>query len=101
MPIYEYRCQSCNGKSSVLWRNFSAPDSVECRSCGSPDTKRVISQVAFHKSITTRLADLDPRYDKMLDASAANNPVADPYRYLNNMPSIADGDGTGDKSSDL
>lgn len=92
MPIYEYRCQSCSLKFEKLWRTFTTPDSVECVHCGSEETGRVISRVAFHKSISTQLADLDPRYDKMLDAAAANTTNADPYRYINNMPSIADGE---------
>ena len=90
MPIYEYRCQSCQRKSDVLWRNYSPPESVACKTCGSEDTHRVISRVAFHKSLSTQLADLDPRYDKMMDAAAANTPEADPYQYLDNMPSFDD-----------
>ena len=92
MPIYEYRCQSCNLKFEKLWRTFTTPDSVECNHCGSDDTDRVISRVAFHKSISTRLADLDPRYDKMLDTAGANTKDADPFNYINSMPSIADGE---------
>ncbi len=82
MPIYEYRCQSCRGKSSKLWRNFSPPESIDCEHCGDGDTTRVISSVAFHKSLSTRLSELDPRYDKMVDAAAASTAEADPNRYL-------------------
>ncbi len=88
MPIYEYRCQGCNHKSSVLWRNFSPPESVECEGCGSEDTTRVISRVALHKSLGSKLSELDPKYDKMIDSAAARNPAADPYHYLDNMPSL-------------
>ena len=90
MPIYEYRCQSCKQKSDMLWRNFSPPESVACKACGSEDTFKVISRVAFHKSLGTKLADLDPRYDKMMDAAAANTADADPYQYLDNLPSFDD-----------
>ena len=82
MPIYEYRCQTCLHKTGKLWRNFSPPDTIDCERCGSDDTTRVISSVAFHKSLSTRLADLDPRYDKMVDAAAASTSEADPYRYM-------------------
>ena len=91
MPVYEYRCQSCDTKFEKLWRTFTIPEMVECKGCGSEDTERVISRVAFHKSLATQLSDLDPRYDKMVDAAAANTQTADPYRFLDNMPSIADG----------
>ena len=82
MPIYEYRCRSCRHKSSVLWRNFSPPESIDCEQCGNGDTTRVISSVAFHKSLSTRLSELDPRYDKMVDAAAASTSEADPNRFL-------------------
>ena len=82
MPIYEYRCGSCHHKSSKLWRNFSPPESIECERCGGGDTTRVISSVAFHKSLSTRLGELDPRYDKMVDAAAASTAEADPYRFM-------------------
>ena len=88
MPIYEYRCQSCSRKSSVLCRNFSPPESVECRGCGSEDTTRVISRVALHKSLASKLSELDPKYDKMIDSAAARNPAADPQHYLDNMTSL-------------
>ena len=56
MPIYEYR----RGKN----------------------THRIISSVAFHKSLNSRLQDLDPRYDRMADAAAASTAEADPNRFL-------------------
>ncbi len=92
MPVYEYRCDDCQSKSDVLWRNFSPPDATTCKSCGGENTHRVISRVAFHKSLGSKIGDLDPRYDKMIDAAAAGTPEGDPYRYLDNMPSIADGE---------
>ena len=82
MPIYEYRCRSCSHKSSKLWRNFSPPESIACEQCGGGDTTRVISSVAFHKSLSTRLGELDPRYDRMVDAAAASTAEADPYRFM-------------------
>jgi len=82
MPVYEYRCRNCDRKTSKLWRNYSPPDAIECTACGSTETNRVISSVAFHKSISTQLADLDPKYDKMVDAAAASTADNDPNRFL-------------------
>lgn len=91
MPIYEYRCRGCNRKSDVLWRNFSPPDAVECAGCGGNDTTRVISTVALHKSLASKLGDLDPKYDRMLDAADSGNPRADPNYYLSKATPLSEG----------
>ncbi len=82
MPIYEYRCQDCRHKTDKLVRGFDAPESVECRACGGENTHRVISRVAFHKSLGSQLQDLDSRYDRMVDSAAASTSDADPNRFL-------------------
>ena len=82
MPIYEYRCDDCDRKTDKLVRGFNAPDSVECKACGGENTHRVISRVAFHKSLSTQLQELDGRYDRMVDAASANTADADPNRFL-------------------
>ena len=92
MPIYEYQCQSCRRKTSLLWRNFSPPDSTTCRSCGSEETARVVSTFSFHRSLDSKLSDLDPRYDGMVDAAAESTSEADPYSYLDRMESLSEAD---------
>ena len=82
MPIYEYRCDDCQVKTSKLVRGFDAPESIACRECGRENTHRIISSVAFHKSLNSRLQDLDPRYDRMADAAAASTAESDPNRFL-------------------
>ena len=84
MPIYEYRCEDCGDKTAKLVRGFDAPESVTCRECRGDDTHRIISSVAFHKSLSTQLNELDPRYDRMADAAAANTADSDPGRFLKN-----------------
>ena len=92
MPIYEYRCQKFKGLTDVLWRGFTPPESVGCRNCESEKTFRIISRVAFHKSFTTRLSELDSKYDKMVDdATARSGPMADPNHIMRNMPKIESG----------
>ncbi len=84
MPIYEYRCEDCQEKTDKLVRGFDAPDSIPCRACQGDNTHRIISSVAFHKSLSTRLNELDPRYDRMADAAAASTADSDPNRFLKN-----------------
>lgn len=82
MPIYEYRCQDCREKTAKLWRGFDAPKSIPCPACSSENTSRIISSVAFHKSLDARLQELDPKYDKMVDAAASSTANADENNFL-------------------
>lgn len=43
MPIYEYTCANCAHKFETLAK---FEDKVDCASCGSSDTKRLISNTA-------------------------------------------------------
>ena len=51
MPIYEFLCQECHEKSSILLRNISAPVSHRCPECGSNDLVRTMSSFAYHRSM--------------------------------------------------
>jgi putative FmdB family regulatory protein len=53
MPIYEFVCQDCHGKTSFLVRSISQPRDSKCSFCGSPRLSRVISNFAYHKSLGT------------------------------------------------
>ena len=46
MPIYEYRCQSCNHELEVL-QKLSDPELSDCPSCNQPELKKLISAVGF------------------------------------------------------
>ncbi len=52
MPVYEYRCNACNGVTSVFVRTIGAPESPACDRCGGADLHRVISRVAYHRSMS-------------------------------------------------
>jgi putative FmdB family regulatory protein len=62
MPIYEYRCESCGLKFSVV---FWPPDRPEprCRRCGSTRARRLISRVALLRGEEDRL-------DRLADEAA-------------------------------
>ena len=53
MPTYEYRCQSCNVKSSFFVRSMRQKLSPSCPECQSSDMERVISPVSFKMSSGT------------------------------------------------
>ena len=53
MPIYEFLCQKCHTKSSVLVKNIAESITPNCPACGSSDLARVITSFAYHKSIQT------------------------------------------------
>ena len=45
MPIYEYRCEECGKRSSVLLASYSSPDPL-CPHCGKPALRRLVSTFA-------------------------------------------------------
>ena len=51
MPVYEYRCNECGRVTSVFVRTMSAPESPACDHCGNAELDRVISRVAYHRSM--------------------------------------------------
>lgn len=49
MPIYEYICAACGHPFDHYWRSLQAAGEGQappCPACASPDTQRVMSQVA-------------------------------------------------------
>ena len=68
MPIYEYRCDSCGRVFSILTLRVGEEFARECRLCGSPSVKRLISRVHARLSEETRLERLaDPALLRGLD----------------------------------
>ena len=61
MPIYEYRCNKCNKRVSVLTLRVSEEAKPECDRCGSKKLSRLMSRFAMVKSEDARLEALsDP-----------------------------------------
>jgi len=50
MPVYEYRCRSCQRKASFFLKRIGQPVELVCPACGSRDLSRVFSSFAYHKS---------------------------------------------------
>jgi putative FmdB family regulatory protein len=50
MPIYEYRCQTCQAISSIFVRSISRPVEPSCEECGSEQMQRRMSSFAMGKT---------------------------------------------------
>lgn len=49
MPIYEYQCQDCGHELEAM-QKVSAPQLVDCPSCGAPGLRKKLSASAFRLS---------------------------------------------------
>jgi putative FmdB family regulatory protein len=58
MPIYEYECQGCHRRVSVLVRSLSAESPPRCPRCGGAELSRLMSRFATIKSEDARLESL-------------------------------------------
>lgn len=43
MPIFEYRCQSCNSKFEILHKSISNPEEIICPKCNSAENQKLLS----------------------------------------------------------
>ena len=50
MPLYEYRCQACRRRSTVLVKSMSSSTDPTCEHCGSKNMTRLISKFSFRRS---------------------------------------------------
>ncbi len=61
MPIYEYDCQGCRRRVSLLVRSLASPEAPRCPRCDSTELTRLMSRFATPKSEDARLeAAADP-----------------------------------------
>lgn len=54
MPIYEYNCPACATNTSVFVRSINSTVEPVCESCGGTELNRIISRVAYHRSMQDR-----------------------------------------------
>jgi len=55
MPIYEYECEKCHRRTSVLTMRISEKVDAVCKHCGSNKLLRLMSRFAMPKSEEARL----------------------------------------------
>jgi putative FmdB family regulatory protein len=55
MPIYEYDCDKCHRRTSVLTMRVSEAVDVVCRHCGSAAMNRLMSRFATPRSEDSRM----------------------------------------------
>jgi len=61
VPIYEYDCQGCRRRVSLLVRSLGSNEAPRCPRCGSAELARLMSRFATPKSEDARLeAAADP-----------------------------------------
>jgi len=46
MPLYEYRCTSCEHRFETLQRMGEGAESLRCPECGTPEPSRLFSTFA-------------------------------------------------------
>ncbi len=68
MPVYEFDCKSRARRVSVLVRGAEG-DAPTCPRCGSTDLAAVVGGFAFHRSLRSKVEQLDPKYEKTVDSS--------------------------------
>lgn len=86
MPIYEYRCRQCRKTSSFYLRTYGAQPDSDCQHCGAAELERIISSVAYLKSEADKMAQLDPKYGRIVDQALARAPRdTDPDHYVKKM----------------
>ena len=97
MPIYEYRCQDCGSLNSVFLRTFSSSPPSNCQHCEGSRLNRIISSVAYLRSESDKLAQLDPKYYKMVDQALAKAPGdTDPDYHMRKMVPFSQAKETGE-----
>jgi putative FmdB family regulatory protein len=84
MPLYEYRCRSCQALTTALRSAADSEAAVACECCGA-EARRIVSRTSVHRSNISKVDRLDPRYDKLVDKAISSTGHADPDRYLKRM----------------
>ena len=66
MPIYEYACDKCHRRTSILTLRVSAKARPVCGQCGSTAMRRLMSRFAMPRSEEARL-------DRLADSANFND----------------------------
>ncbi len=59
MPLFEYDCEACGKRSTLLVLKRDEASRLNCKHCGSDRLTRLLSRFAVHKTEASRLSELD------------------------------------------
>ena len=65
MPVYEYRCNACNKRFSLLVGMTADPHEERCTHCGSTDIRRLVSRFSRLRSEDDRMEEIADRLEGM------------------------------------
>lgn len=65
MPVYEYRCQSCHKKYSVLVGMVADPGDDKCPHCGASQATKLVSRFARYRTEDDRIDELADQLETM------------------------------------
>jgi putative FmdB family regulatory protein len=85
VAVYEYRCSECGDITTHWCAIADRPATLPCEHCGRPGAHQIVSRSSVRLSSASKLARLDPKYDKMVDRAMKNTPEADPDRVLKRL----------------
>ena len=71
VPLYEYRCQACRHKTTVLTRSLSETPQPVCEHCGGRELTRLVSTFTFVRPFGDSLDDIP---DEAFDDVDESNP---------------------------
>jgi putative FmdB family regulatory protein len=58
MPLYEYVCNDCGERVTILSKSYDQPAAPRCPVCDGENLKRLLSRVAITREEQERLRDL-------------------------------------------
>lgn len=76
MPMYEFRCNSCQRKLSFLLRSMSDSAPAECPHCGGKDLVRLFSSFAVHTTGDKDMVDYLMGDRSVMDGLKRDDPKA-------------------------
>ena len=85
MPVYEFRCADCGELTTHRCTIAQRPETVVCDRCGEPGATLIVSRASVRRSSASKVARLDPKYDRMVDQAMKNTPEGDPDRVLRRL----------------
>jgi putative FmdB family regulatory protein len=94
MPIYEYRCNSCQRKVDLFVRGFSSPSNLTCSHCSSQDLSRVFSRFGVRRSKSDKSVYDDILSDSKLTGGLMRNDPRALAEWTRKMSRAADEDAT-------